>query len=126
MWTMLDSLQHILIVSQETQYLVAALALAGSLMLLHFTGSRLLAAIFAPVAALGALIGIYICRELGVFLATDEDSNVVLSGLVGLIVGVLILLIITRLCYNAVNAVRTHRSERLREDRPMPPRDIAQ
>jgi len=114
---MLEIFDAILSVRTDTIYLVASLTAACSLMFLQMTNSRMLTALFTPVAALGALIGIYISRELGLYYSSDNDSNIIMSGLLGLFVSLAIVVLIARLSYMVLNFLRGQQAKRLRNER---------
>lgn len=119
---MFETLEAIFSVRTDTTYLVAALTAGCALMFFHMTESRVLTVLFTPFAALGALIGVFISRELGFYYSADSDSNIILSGLLGLFVSLVIIVVVARLSYLFVNFVRQKQANRLRQvrnvDRP--------
>ena len=114
---MLETLNIILSVPTGTTYLVAALTLASALMFFQMTGSRTLTLLFTPLGAVGALVGIYVTNELGVYFSPDEDSNVIMSGLLGLLISLIIVILFARVTYILLGVVRRFQSTRLRKQR---------
>ncbi len=114
---MLETLDAILSVRSDTTYLVAGLTAASAIVFLSMTGSRLLTFIFTPLAALGALIGIYVSQELGLYYSTDEYSNTIISGLLGLILSLAIVILTAKLTYIVLGRIRRHQATRLRKTR---------
>lgn len=104
-------------VRADTTYLVAGLTIASALMFLHMTNSRALTLLFVPFAAVGAFLGIFVSRELGLYYSADDDSNIIMSGLLGLIVSLAIVILTARLFYIIVNFIRRRQTQRLRDER---------
>ncbi len=114
---MLEIFDAILSVRTDTTYLVAGLTIACSLIFLQLTESRILTLLFTPLAAMGALIGIYLSRELGLYYSTNKDANIIMSGLFGLFLSLLIVVIIARLSFLFFNFLRRKQAKRLRHNR---------
>jgi len=114
---MLETLNIILSVRADTTYLVAALTFASALVFFQMTGSRTLTLLFTPLAAIGALVGIYVSREMGYYYSSDEDSNIIMSGLLGLLVSLIIVILTARLTYLLLGMLRRWQASRLRTTR---------
>lgn len=116
---MLETLNQIVSIRLETGVLVAGLTLACAFMLFHVTESKVLALIFAPVAGFCALVGIYFSRELGLYYSSDQQSNIILSSLIGVIISLVVVLVAARMVSSMMNALRKRQSEQLgtRQDR---------
>lgn len=114
---MIEIFDAIFSVRADTTYLVAGLTIASALMFLYMTDSRSLTLLFTPIAALGAFLGIYVSRELGLYYSADDDSNIIVSGLLGLFLSLTVVILTARLCFMIVNAIRRRQTARLRGGR---------
>ena len=113
---MLETLGAIFSVSASVTYLVAGLTMACALLFFQMTQSRTLTLFFVPVAAVGALVGIYVSRELGFYYSTEENSNILLSSLLGLMVSLVIVIVIARIAYAISNAFRRNQRNKLQQN----------
>ncbi len=98
---MYDTLYQIVSVDVYTLSVVCVLSGWAALILRHVTESTLLALIFMPVIIIGALVGIYACRQLDLVFVFDKDTNVILTACVGMIAALIVMLIMTRIMYIA-------------------------
>ncbi|MCH9765807.1 MAG: hypothetical protein K0U34_07435 [Alphaproteobacteria bacterium] len=114
---MFETIIAIFGVSSGTTYLIAGLTAACSVFFLHMTNSRALTLLFTPVAAIGALTGVYVSRELGLYYSTDKDSNILLSGILGLAVSLVIVILTARLGYMITNAIRSWQAAKLHQNK---------
>lgn len=105
----------ILNVGQDATYFVASLTIMCALLFMTMTDSKALTVLFTPLAAIGAMTGIYLSRELGLYYSTDEESNVVLSGTLGLMLSLVIIVVTARIGYAITNMVRRRQTDHLRK-----------
>lgn len=114
---MLEIWHAIFSVSWQTLYLVIGLTGICAYFFLLMTESRPLTLLFTPMAAVGALVGIFLSREFGLYYSADQDSNILLSGLIGLCISLTVVLITAKLGHITVNAIRRGQADRLRNRR---------
>lgn len=96
---MFDTLNMIVSVDVFTISVVGVLTAWASIMIRHMTGSTVLSLAFCPAIYLGALVGIYQCREFDLLFSTDNDTNIIMSACFGMIAAMLIMLVLTRMIY---------------------------
>lgn len=95
----LDTLYAILNADMFTYAVVTVLTTWAGTLFRHMSGSTALTTLFLPSVWLGAMAGIFYCREFGVIFTSDKDSNVVVASGVGMILGLVGMLVVTRLVY---------------------------
>jgi len=103
--TLSNVLNDILNPDSFSTVVVGGLTILTGLMIRSMSSSTALAIWFAPGLAFGGLLGIYGCREAGFAFIGDSDSNVILSAGAGIIAGVIVMLVLTRMAF-ALTGVR--------------------
>ena len=110
---MFEILNSIFSVSDFTIHLIVGLTIACSWLFLYMTKSWVLTLLFTPIAALGALSGIYVSRELGLYYSTDSSSNLMMSGILGLIISLAIVIVTARIGYFLIHTLRNWQRTKL-------------
>lgn len=67
------------------------------------TGSSALSWSFMPVIAFGALAAIDFFQFEGIALVADKDSNVIIVSCIGMLAGLIVMLLVTKLVYMALD-----------------------
>jgi hypothetical protein len=96
---MLDLLSAILAANSLSYAIVAGLTVFAAVAVKAMTSSTAFAVGFAPGLAFGGLAGIYGFREAAIFPTSDPSSNVLIAAAAGLIAGLAVMLLATRLVY---------------------------
>lgn len=112
---MIEIMSQILAVGHEAPYLISALAIACGLVFYNMTESRRLTLLFMPIAAFGAMLGIFVSREADVYFSTDQSSNIVAGGVLGVFVGVVFVVIAARIGHLLTNVIRARQAKKLRK-----------
>lgn len=115
--SMSEILFAIISVNDETTFIVAGLSIVCAFLMHQMTDSRVLTLIFAPIAAFGALLGIFICHELNLVFSTYELANIILMSLFGMIFGLLFQIVSYRLFCLFLGAIRGNRADKLHQTR---------
>ena len=94
---MLEVLSRAIDVDTFTLLSVAALSGWAGLLLMFVQPKRMLALALMPGFVVGALAANYIFLEYGVYLTSENESNVVLASTIGVSVALLIMIAVLRL-----------------------------
>lgn len=101
---MMDTLLNIFVADLFSYIIVAMLTLWAGALIKAMTSSSALAWAFMPAIAFGALAAIdYFALE-GIMLMSDKDSNVIVVSGVGMLVGLIAMLGVTKLVYLALDS----------------------
>ncbi len=104
---MLEVLSRAIDVDTFTLLSVAALSGWAGLLLMFVQPKRMMALALMPGFVVGALAANYIFLEYGVYLTSENESNVVLASTIGVSVALLIMIAVLRL----MSAISTMRLE---------------
>ena len=102
---MLDVLSRAIDVDTFTLLSVAALSGWAGLLLMFVQPKRMLALALMPCFVVGALAANYFFLEYGVYLTSENETNVVLASTIGVSVALLIMIALLRLM-GAINKMR--------------------
>lgn len=93
---MLDLVGDLLSIDQYAMIVVIALSALGGFVMKQMVDSLALVALFVPVFLVGALVALYLFAQYDIVLAADKEANVVAVSAVGMMAGLVIMILITR------------------------------
>ena len=108
-----EFLREIISVDLFTVLVVGVLSTWAGIIIRHMSESTFLALIFTPAIGFGALTGIYACRELEIVFSTNQNSNLITSLSIGMIVAMFIMLLVTRIWLSMTTWRRTGLGNRM-------------